>query len=225
MDAPQYAAKNTRRLCLVTAGPTREYLDPVRFVSNPSSGKMGYAVAAAAVAAGWPTCLISGPTALPVPAGLEEWVPVVSAAEMHAAVEARFPHCRLLVMTAAVSDMRPRHCRPHKVRKSDLEWRVEFEPTVDILHAMGQCKQPGQWLAGFAAETQDPEAGALAKLKAKNLDWIAANRVAGDENAFAADTNRIILYDRWGGVEDPGHASKTELATRLMQRFTRMATD
>lgn len=210
---------DNRRLCLVTAGPTREFLDPVRFLSNPSSGKMGYALAAAAVASGWSTCLVSGPTALQAPDGLSEFVAVVSAAEMREAVLARFTACTLVVMTAAVADMRPKHAFAGKVRKADLQWQVEFEPTPDILRELGQLKQPGQWLAGFAAETGELRAGALPKLEAKNLDWIAANSVGAEASAFAGDENRIILYDRWGGAEDLGHAPKAQLAAELMRRY------
>ncbi|MDP0494838.1 MAG: phosphopantothenoylcysteine decarboxylase, partial [Verrucomicrobiota bacterium JB024] len=149
--------------CLITAGPTREFFDPVRYISNPSSGKMGYALAAAARTAGWQVELISGPVALPAPEGVGV-VPVVTGRDMLKAVRERFPACDILIKVAAVCDMRPKHLYPHKVKKDALSLTVEFEPVEDILKTVAADKRPGQIVVGFAAETQDVEEYARRKL-------------------------------------------------------------
>ncbi|MGA2053480.1 MAG: phosphopantothenoylcysteine decarboxylase, partial [Opitutales bacterium] len=140
----------------MTAGPTREHLDPVRFLSNPSSGKMGYALAAAAAEIGWRVDLVSGPVALPAPSGVTVHR-VTSAAEMLAAVEGLFDFCDVLLKTAAVCDFRPKQYTGHKVKKGEAALMVEFEPTVDILKTVAARKRPDQLVVGFAAETQDVE--------------------------------------------------------------------
>ncbi|HVU37708.1 MAG TPA: phosphopantothenoylcysteine decarboxylase [Opitutales bacterium] len=204
--------------CLVTAGPTREHLDPVRFLSNPSSGKMGYALAAAAAAAGWRVNLVSGPVALPPPAGVNIHR-VVSAADMFQAVKKLFPACDILIMCAAVSDFTPKQVFAHKVKKGQAELAVEFVPTVDILKTLAARKRPGQLAVGFAAETRNVEAYARKKLKEKNLDFIIANQVGGAGQGFASDDNSVILLGRDGTRAALGPAPKTKLAQQLIARL------
>jgi len=201
--------------CLITAGPTREHLDPVRFLSNPSSGKMGYALAAAAAAAGWRVDLVSGPVALPAPKGIKVRR-VETAAEMLAAVEKLFPHCDVLLMAAAVSDFRPKKVFAHKVKKNRAGLVVQFEPTADILKKVAARKRPGQLVVGFAAETRHVEAYARRKLKEKNLDYIVANRVGRAGAGFESDNNAVILIARDGTRAAFGPAKKTELARQLI---------
>lgn len=200
---------------LVTAGPTREYLDPVRFFSNASSGKMGYALAAAAVARGWRVDLVSGPVSLPRPEGAAVH-PVVSATEMMAACEWLFPQCALLLMVAAVADYRPREFVPHKTKKTGEPLAVELVPTVDILRTLGARRQPGQTLVGFAAETDELETYARRKLMEKNCDWIVANDISQPGVGMEADDNAVILLGRDGRRLPYGPASKSEVARFIL---------
>lgn len=204
--------------CLITAGPTREYLDPVRFLSNPSSGKMGFALAEAAVEAGWTVDLVAGPVALEEPTGAILY-PVVSAKEMLHQVDALFDACDILIMTAAVSDFRPVKQSEHKVKKDAAELTVEFERTVDILKTMSDRKVH-QTVVGFAAETQEVKAYAKAKLKSKNLDWIVANQVGVLGTGFAADMNEVLLIAADGSSVKIGPDSKTAIAKELIALVT-----
>jgi len=205
---------------LVTAGPTREFFDPVRFVSNPSSGKMGYALARAARAAGGVVDLVSGPVALEPPAGLRVHR-VVTGDDMLAAAGALFGQCDILVMTAAVCDFRPRQRAAAKVKKDALEMLVEFEPVPDILRTLSARRAAGQLLVGFAAETDNIEGYALRKLAEKDLDFIVANQVGGTggRNAFESDDNHVVLFDRRGDRAEFGPASKDAVAEWLVARF------
>ena len=196
--------------CLVTAGPTREFLDPVRFISNPSSGKMGFAVAEAAVELGWTVDLVAGPVALEEPPGAILY-PVVTAEEMFHQVDALFDASDILIMAAAVSDFRPAQTRHDKEKKSGAELRVDFEPTVDILQTVGE-RRVRQTMVGFAAETRNLETHARQKLEAKRLDWIVANRVG-------AEGNEVLLLGADGGCEKIGPDSKKAVARELLKRF------
>ena len=176
---------------LVTAGPTREHLDPVRFLSNRSTGKMGFAVAQAAAERGHAVTLVAGPVSLPTPAGVTR-VDVVSALDMLAAVQRLLPGHDALVMSAAVADWRPRRMSGTKLKKSAMSPLIELEPNPDILKTVGPLK--GQRLfVGFAAETGDPLAEAQRKLASKGLDLIVANDVAQPDAGFAVDTNRVTF--------------------------------
>lgn len=200
--------------CLVTAGPTREFFDPVRFVSNPSSGKMGYAIAAAAAALGWSVDLVSGPVALAVPAGVR-CHKVVTADDMLGVTEKLFPQADILIKTAAVCDFRPKARSAHKVKKDALAMEYAFEPTVDILKTLAAQRRPGQYLVGFAAETEHIERHARQKLAAKNLDCICANFV-GEGGAFEADANTLHVIERGGAVVVLGPAAKEQIARELV---------
>ncbi len=206
---------------LVSAGPTREHFDPVRFISNPSSGRMGYAIATAALRAGMSVSLVSGPVAIDAPAGLAELLPVTSAAEMLEAIDSRFDACDVLVMSAAVSDYRPVRRMEHKVKKDALSLSVEMEPTVDILRHVAARKRPGQYVVGFAAETQDVEAYAIGKMRAKNCDMMVANRVGLPGSGFESRDNSVVLLWPDGGREESGTAGKDEIAAMIVERIVR----
>ena len=206
--------------CLVTAGPTREFFDPVRFISNPSSGKMGYAIADAAAKAGWSVDLVSGPVALREPDDTILY-PVVTGDEMYDPVDALFGPCDILIKTAAVCDFRPKQRSAGKIKKDAVSLVAEFEPVRDILKAMGARRKPGQTLVGFAAETHDIEAYALKKLEEKHLDLVVANRVGGGRtgNAFESDDNTVVLLGRDGFRKTFGPAPKTEVAAWLVREI------
>src|SRR5574338_120079 len=183
------------RRVLVTAGPTREPIDPVRFISNPSSGKMGYAIAAVAARRGAEVTLVSGPTELPDPPGVEV-VRVETAEEMARAVEAEAPAMDLFVGAAAVSDYRPRAAAPHKIKKGEGDETLVLQRTPDILAGLGQrlAGRPGApVLVGFAAETEEVIARAREKLKGKRCDLVVANKGDSPGAGCRSDTNRVAL--------------------------------
>ncbi len=196
---------------LITAGPTREHLDPVRFLSNRSSGKMGYALAEAARAHG-PVTLVSGPVSLPVPSGVE-FVPVVSAAEMAEAVLRHYAEADVVIMAAAVCDFRPKHVAAHKRKKQTMERSLELEPTPDILAELGRRKTR-QVLVGFALETENLEASAEEKLRRKNLDWIVAN----EARALDAATNTVTIIGADGTRESLPELPKRDAAVAILER-------
>jgi phosphopantothenoylcysteine decarboxylase/phosphopantothenate--cysteine ligase len=199
---------------LVSAGPTYEDIDPVRFIGNRSSGRMGFAVAAAAAAAGARVTLVAGPVTLPTPAGVAERIDVRSARQMHEAVLAAAPRHGIYIATAAVGDYRPRDVATQKLKKHDNAPLVlELAENPDILAAVAALPDP-PFLVGFAAETHDVETYARGKLARKKLDMIAANRV-GAGLGFEADDNALSLYWADGGQELP-RAAKAELARALV---------
>ena len=177
--------------CLISAGPTREWLDPVRFISNPSSGKMGYALANAALAKGFKVTLVSGPVSLPCPTGVER-IMVNTAVEMHEVMEQYFPISSLIIMTAAVCDHRPKVFHEQKIKKDKVSDAIELVSNPDILLNLGKHKRMDQILVGFAAETENHIAHAKIKLQQKNLDWIAVNNVSGNKG-FDSDDNELTL--------------------------------
>jgi phosphopantothenoylcysteine decarboxylase/phosphopantothenate--cysteine ligase len=203
--------------CLVSAGPTREFFDPVRFVSNPSSGKMGYALAAAAANRGWSVEMVSGPVSLPDPENVKV-TRVVTGDEMYRQIDSRFEHCDILIMTAAIMDYRPKTVADHKIKKFELDMVVEMEPVIDVLATVARRKAH-QVVVGFAAETDHLERYATDKLERKNADFIVANHIGGLDSAFERDDNTVIVFSK---SEDPvalGPLSKTELAARLLDLF------
>jgi len=203
----------TGKRVLVTAGPTREAIDPVRFVSNRSSGKMGYAVAQAMRAAGAEVVLVSGPVSLAPPPGVR-CVSVESAAQMLEAVERELPGTHVLVATAAVADYRPVSVADRKIKKRTEQLTLELTRTTDILATVAARSQR-PFVVGFAAETDSVEQHALEKLQRKNLDMIAANEV-GTSMAFDCEDNALLVLWRGGGRAELKRAPKLELATGLV---------
>jgi len=201
--------------CLITAGPTREFLDPVRYLSNPSTGKMGFSLAEAARDLGMTVDLVAGPVSLPEPAGVMLY-PVVTAEQMYHQVDGLFGPCDLFLSVAAVSDWRPKVRLAHKVRRESGVPVLELEPCPDILRAMVGRRRPGQVVVGFAAETGDLEAGARAKLESKRVDFLAANDVAGPSGAFGSETNRVLLLGADGSRHLLGPAPKSEVSKALL---------
>ena len=199
---------------LITAGPTREKIDPVRFITNYSSGKMGYAVARAAVEAGHQVELVSGPVTLAAPEKLAGFHRVESAQEMADKVFALFPECDAAVMVAAVADYRPAEICTSKMKKSDGDLYLRLERTTDILAGLGKMKRADQKLIGFAAETDDLLANAQGKLERKNLDWIVANQVS---DGFGSETNRVTLLSRHGEKIFIDTADKLSVARRILE--------
>jgi phosphopantothenoylcysteine synthetase/decarboxylase len=206
--------------CLITAGPTREHIDPVRFLSNGSSGKMGYALAAAAAARGWDVELVSGPVSLAAPPDVRV-TRVVSAADMFAACDARFAACDVFIAVAAVADFRPKTASREKVKKNEVALALELEPTVDILKTLAARKTASQTAVGFAAETRDVEAYAARKLAEKNLDWIVANDVSGAGIGMEADDNAVVLLSRSGERHAFGPAPKRAVAAFILDKIGR----
>ena len=198
---------------LITAGPTREAIDPVRFVSNRSSGKMGYAVAAAMRAAGAEVVLVSGPVNLAPPPGVR-CIGVETAAQMLEAVQRELPGTHVLVATAAVADYRPLAVAGRKIKKQAGGMTLEMTPTTDILATVAASAQR-PFTVGFAAETDAVEQHAREKLERKNLDMIAANEV-GATKAFDCDDNALLVLWRGGGRVELPHAPKRELARALV---------
>jgi phosphopantothenoylcysteine decarboxylase/phosphopantothenate--cysteine ligase len=212
---------------LVTAGPTREPLDPARYLSNPSTGKMGYALAATARQRGATVTLISGPTALPAPPGVR-CIQVTSATEMQAQVLSCLKEATIVVKAAAVSDYRPAETLPHKVKKGEAPLSLELVANPDILKELGERKEKSAnfpLLIGFAAESRDHLKEGARKLREKNLDLIVINDIGATETGFAADTNRVTLLDRDGTQEDVPLLSKEETAHRIWDAVTRLMAD
>ena len=205
---------------LVSAGPTREDLDPVRYITNRSSGKMGYAVAEAAAKRGAKVILISGPVILETPAGVER-VDVRTAEEMRRAVEERFSEASIAVLAAAVSDYRPAELRAEKIKKSNTPLAISLEPTTDILAEVATRK--GQKIVvGFAAETDQVAENARKKLVSKNADLMVANDVTGEGAGFDSDTNVVTLFSRDGRDLALPKMPKSEVAQRVLDEVLRL---
>ena len=202
---------------LVTAAGTREPIDPVRYIGNRSSGKMGYAIAAKAAMRGAEVILVSGPSALQAPAGVK-LVRVESAAEMRDAVWKEYEAVDAVIMSAAVADYRVKAAAPEKIKKTQDEWMLPLVKNPDILYELGRHKKR-QILIGFAAETQNVLEYARGKLEKKNLDYIVANDVTEDGAGFNTDTNRILMISRTGEVERFPLMRKTELADIILDRL------
>ena len=204
------------RKVLVTAAGTREPIDPVRFLGNRSTGRMGFAVAAEAARRGAEVTLIAGPTSLRAPAGVRR-IDVETAQEMRAAVLAAYDAADIVIKTAAVADYRPATVAEHKIKKSEGELTLTLVRNPDILYELGQ-KKIRQVLVGFAAETRDVAAYARAKLAKKNLDFIVANNVAESDAGFGAETNRVTIYGADGSEERYPLLSKAEVAAHILDK-------
>lgn len=222
-----FAGREAKRLAgktvLLTAGPTREKIDPVRFISNHSSGKMGYALAEEAKKQGARVILVSGPVSLQVPTGVE-LVKVESAEEMYQAVLEHFSEADVVIKTAAVADYRPKIVHDHKVKKQTGDAILELERTKDILFELGKRKEH-QLLIGFAAETNDVDDYARKKLSAKNADMIVANNVKADGAGFGTDTNIVTMFKRNGSSIELPLMSKAAVAGKIIEEIEALLKD
>ena len=205
---------------LVTAGPTCEDLDPVRYLTNRSSGKMGYAIAQAAARRGADVILVSGPTTLETPGGVRR-IDVRTAEQMHAAVTKEFSNASIAIFAAAVADYRAAAKSPQKLKKSGAALTLELQPTVDILGEVSRNKSD-KFIVGFAAETTDVAANAKKKLAAKNLDLIVANDVTAEGAGFDHDTNIVSLFSSDGRDSTLPKLSKSEVAQRILDEIVRL---
>lgn len=202
---------------LVTAGPTREAIDPVRYISNHSSGKMGYAIAKAAEFRGASVTLIHGPVHLEPPLNVT-LIPVTSAREMRDAFLSELDQTHIAIKVAAVADYRPKHQAEHKIKKKDDEMIIELDKNPDILKEAGM-KKNRQFLVGFAAETRDLQENATAKLNAKNLDMIVGNLVGDPSSGFGTETNTVTFFYRDGSKEPLASMDKELVAHTLLDRI------
>ena len=206
---------------LVTAGPTREFLDPFRYISNPSSGRMGYALAAAASRRGHRVVLVSGPVSLPSPPGVK-LVKVVSAREMARKVKEFFPRSDALIMSAAVSDYRPARCRLRKIKKTQDGVKLKLVRNPDILLSIGADKG-GKTMVGFSAETEDLVGNSRRKLRAKKLDLVLANDISLAGSGFGSRYARLVAIYPEGKVERWSLLTKRRAAERIILRVEKMA--
>ena len=208
---------------LITAGPTREPIDPVRYISNRSSGKMGYAIAEAALAEGHDVTLISGPASVDPPRNAN-LIPVSTSDEMFEAVHRHADKCDICVLCAAVADYKPANVSSTKIKKRDAKFSLELIPTRDILDSLGH-KQDRQFvLVGFAAETDHVEENAAKKLRAKNCDIIVANDVSGADSGMESDVNEVIILFRDGEKTKISRAPKKNIARDLVKIFSNFVT-
>jgi phosphopantothenoylcysteine decarboxylase / phosphopantothenate---cysteine ligase len=207
---------------LITAGPTQEPLDPVRYLSNRSSGKMGYALADAALRRGAKVILISGPVSIAPPAGLSLFlIPVRTAQEMHDAVFAHLDQATVIVKCAAVADYRPVRQSPQKIKKTAAPVSLELERTPDILAELGQ-KRGDRLLIGFAAETENLRDYARQKLESKNCDIVVANLVGQPDSGFESDSNEVLLALKSGEFIPIAKASKREVADKILNEVVKL---
>lgn len=211
------------RKVVITAGPTREKIDPVRYITNHSTGKMGYAIAEAAVSSGAEVVLISGPVSINAPAGLK-LIKVESAEEMYQAALNEFDYADVVIKTAAVSDYRPKVASAQKMKKQPGDEVLELERTKDILFELGQKKEK-QILIGFAAETEQVEEYAKGKLMKKNADMIVANNVTAEGAGFGTDTNIVTLFKKDGSSEKLPLMSKRDVAVKVLEEASKLLKD
>jgi len=200
---------------LITAGPTREYLDPVRFISNSSTGEMGYALAREAKRLGHEVTLVSGPTALAAPKGME-CISITSAEDLKNAIMSCWPKTDLLIMSAAVSDYKPSRLATQKMAKSKTGFKLFLKPNPDILRYFGKRKGK-RLIVGFSLDTQDVERKAVRKLNQKNLDFIAANWFSRNNNPFGKNRFSMLLLGRRGFRKKYANVSKMEAAKVILK--------
>lgn len=216
-QAIQYPKDLLGKKILVTAGPTREKLDPVRFISNYSTGKMGYAIAKAAARRGADVTLVSGPVAL-TPPRFVNTIQVESAREMFQAVTERAGFQDAVIKAAAVADYRPSEVSPEKVKKGDGDMAIPLERTDDILSWLGEHKREGQFLCGFSMETQDMLENSRKKLEKKHIDMVVANNLKVEGAGFGTDTNVVTMITK-DGEEELEKMSKDQVAHRILDRI------
>ncbi len=204
---------------VVTAGPTREAIDPVRFISNRSSGKMGYAIAEAAIAKKHEVTLISGPASIAPPRGAKN-VSIITSDELHEAVHRAIRECDVLVMCAAVADYKPAVVSARKMKKRKTSFALKLVPTRDILASLP--KRRNYLVVGFAAETHDLKQNAQKKLRTKNCDAIVANDVSGSETGMESDENEVTIFFRNGESNKISRTSKKIIACELVKIISKM---
>jgi phosphopantothenoylcysteine decarboxylase/phosphopantothenate--cysteine ligase len=205
---------------LITAGPTREPIDPVRYISNRSSGKMGYAIAEAALAAGHDVMLISGPVNLESPPAAK-LISVSTGDEMFEAVHRHADKCDICVLCAAVADYTPANVSSTKIKKRGAKFSLELVPTRDILDSLGRLRDRQFVLVGFAAETDHVEENAAKKLRAKNCDIMVANDVSGTNSGMESDANEVTILFRNGEKKKISRAPKKVIARELVKIFSK----
>ncbi|MCF6295063.1 MAG: bifunctional phosphopantothenoylcysteine decarboxylase/phosphopantothenate--cysteine ligase CoaBC [Flavobacteriaceae bacterium] len=203
---------------LITAGPTHEAIDPVRFIGNHSSGKMGFEIAKAAANLGANVVLISGPTHEKAEHSLIEIIPVESAQDMYEAVHKHFNYTDIAILSAAVADYKPKYVADQKIKKKDSTLHIELEKTKDILASLGNIKQK-QVLVGFALETNNELENAIKKLKSKNLDLIVLNSLNDDGAGFGGETNKVTIINKEENITNYSLKSKAEVAQDLMKEI------
>jgi phosphopantothenoylcysteine decarboxylase / phosphopantothenate---cysteine ligase len=208
---------------LVTAGPTYESIDPVRFIGNHSSGKMGFAIAEELSALGADVTLVSGPTGLNLSSKAINRIDVTSAEEMLQACLSNYPSSHISVLSAAVADYRPKEAANLKIKKDSPEFSLELIKTTDILASLGQKKQEGQLLIGFALETNNELENAIKKLEKKNLDFIVLNSMNDEGGAFKNDNNKITIIDKYRNIEDFELKPKTEVAADICKKIVNLS--
>ncbi len=212
-----FSIKKNIRKVLITAGPTFENIDPVRFIGNYSSGKMGYALAEKFVSQGYQVTLVSGPVSLPIPMGLSNFITVQSAKQMLEICIKEFTQSHICIMSAAVADYTPQTVAKEKIKKNSTEFNIELKKTTDILACLGKSKKKNQLLIGFALETNDESANAKAKLAKKNADIIILNSLKDEGAGFKNDTNKITIFSKNGSETKYGLKLKTEVAQDIYQ--------
>ena len=212
----------TNKNILVTAGPTYEAIDPVRFIGNASSGKMGYALAEALAEKGANVTLISGPTNLKAHHSNIQTISITSAAEMYAAVQSNFEKTEIFVMAAAVADYTPTLQAKEKIKKTTGEMNVELTKTIDILKYIGEHKSKNQISIGFALETENELSNAQSKLKSKNADLIILNSLKDKGAGFNGDYNKVTMLDKQGLVEEYELKTKSKVAEDILQKITQL---
>ncbi len=202
---------------LITAGPTREHFDPVRFLSNNSSGKMGYAIAEVAYLQGANVTIVSGPVSVKLTYKGIKVIPVISTQDMFQAVEKIFPIADISIFTAAASDYTPVDISLHKIKKKEVDLPIALKATTDILKWAGQHKKNNQWLMGFALETEQGKENALKKLHGKHLDAVALNCITPQHSCFNVDTNTLTIFDKKEKETMLPMQAKTTLASRIIE--------
>ena len=207
---------------LVTAGPTHEAIDPVRFIGNHSSGKMGFALAEEMARSGAEVTLITGPTALQLDNSDIELVSIVSAQDMLQACKERFADCDILIMSAAVADFTPVKMAQNKIKKNGSAMEIELKPTVDILKELGAVKTKKQLLVGFALETENELVHAQSKLKKKNLDLIVLNSLNDQGAGFGGDKNKVTIIDRDNNIEEYKLKAKSAVARDIVKAVSEL---
>jgi len=210
---------------LITAGPTYEAIDPVRFVGNHSSGKMGIALAEELSARGAEVVLVLGPSNQTINCRLSKLIRVKSAEDMYNACMEEFSSCTIAIMSAAVADYTPVAAAEQKLKKTESSFQIELKRTKDILGSLGAEKKSKQWLVGFALETNNEKEYAVGKMKAKNADMIVLNSLNDEGAGFGADTNKITIFDKKENEYSFSLKSKAEVATDIIETLKKVMND